>query len=184
MSIALRTPTPAAAPERHRKPGPIGRVFSRYTIGSVIAAVVSETTLLLAYGLSLLGPRAASVAAWMTGAGVNYVLNRRWAWGRRGRAHPVREPLPYWAIAVASMVLSAWGARVAGQVGDRLFDTHRSQVVFVGAAFLGVYGLLFIAKFLVFHFVLFAERTATAEAGDEAGDDSGDEAGGEVGGEE
>lgn len=163
MSIALRTSGPAKAPPGHRTPSPIGRVFSRYTIGSVLAAMVSESTLLLVYGLSLLSPRGASVAAWVTGAGVNYVLNRRWAWERRGRAHPVRELLPYWAIAVVSMVVSAWATGVAGNVGDRLFETHGPRVMFVGAAFLGVYGLMFIAKFLVFHYVLFADRAESAE---------------------
>ena len=81
------------------------------------------------------------------------------AWGRKGRAHPVRELLPYWAIAVVSMLISAWATGVAGDVGDRLFTTHGPRVVFVGAAFLGVYGVLFIAKFLVFHYVLVADRT-------------------------
>jgi putative flippase GtrA len=159
MSITLRTPAPAETPARPRPARPLGRIFSRYTIGSVVAAVVSESTLLLMYGLSLLGPRASSVAAWVTGAGVNYVLNRRWAWGRTGRAHPIRELLPYWAIAVVSMLISAWATGVASNVGNRLFETHGPRVVFVGAAFLGVYGVLFIAKFLVFHYVLFADRT-------------------------
>ncbi|GLW09466.1 hypothetical protein Misp01_45950 [Microtetraspora sp. NBRC 13810] len=146
----------------------VGRVFTRYAIGSVVAGVITEVTLLVSYGLGLLGPRAASVTAWALGAVVNYSMTRRWAWRRRGRPRPIRELLPYWGTAVAGLLISSWATGVAHDWGERLFSTDGSRVMFVGAVFLGVYGLLFIGKFYLFNYFVFADtRPAVAPtAGD------------------
>jgi putative flippase GtrA len=155
--------------------GALPRIFGRYAIGSVVAGVVSEITLLTVYGLELLGPSAASVVAWGLGAVVNYVLNRWWAWKLRGRPKPLRELLPYWLTAVVGLVIASWGTGVADRVGHQIFDTDGPRVIFVGAVFLGIYGLLFVAKFFLFHYFVFAdtrsgeEGAEPAEEGDEAG---------------
>lgn len=132
-------------------------IFTRYTVGSVLAAVASEATLLATYGLGLLGAGAASVAAWGAGAALNYVLNRWWAWGRRGRASLWRELVPYWLIAVASMVLSAWATDGAA----RMLDAGGLRTIVVGGAFLAVYAVMFVVKFVLFHYFVFAPAPAT-----------------------
>lgn len=142
--------------------GPLGRTLTRYTVGSVIAMVVSEITLLLVFGLHLGGARTASAAAWATGAIVNYFLNRNWAWRRRGRAHPVKELLPYWITAVAGLLLSMWATHLAGGLAPRLSDDHTVATVLVGVAYLVTYGVLFVVKFLLFHYVIFTDRQALA----------------------
>jgi putative flippase GtrA len=144
----------------------IARIFSRYLIGSVVSAGVSEATLMVAYGLGLLGPHEASVAAWVTGAIVNYLLNR-WAWRVRGKPKPLRELLPYWAAAVASLVVSTWATGVADRLGSQLFGEGTARTVFVGAVFLGVYGVLFVGKFVLFHYFVFAGTEG--DAGEETG---------------
>lgn len=145
--------------------GPLGRTLIRYALGSVIAMVVSEVTLLLVFGLHLTGARTAAAAAWGTGAIANYFLNRNWAWRRRGRAHPGRELLPYWLTAVASLLLSMWATQAAGSLAPRLSGDHTIATALVGAAYLGTYGFLFVAKFLLFHYVIFTDRrTRSAEA--------------------
>lgn len=155
--------------------GALPRIFGRYAIGSVVAGVVSEVTLLTLYGLKLLGPSAASVAAWALGAVVNYVLNRSWAWKVRGRPKPLRELLPYWLTAVAGLLIASWGTGVADQVGHRLFDTDGPRVVFVGAVFLGIYGLLFVAKFFLFHYFVFAGSRPDEERAESGEDEEGEE---------
>lgn len=138
-------------------------ILTRYALGSVIAAVVSELTLLLVYGLRLGGPVAAAVCAWIGGSLVNYFLNRNWAWGRSGRAHPVRELLPYWLAALASLGASTWATSAADRMAPALTGgDHGLTVVVVGIAFLVTYGVLFVAKFLLFHYVLFTPRPAPA----------------------
>lgn len=138
-------------------------VFTRYTIGSVLAAVASEAVLLLTFGTHLLGATGASIAGWAAGAMLNYTLNRRWAWGRQGRASFRRELLPYWAIALASMALSAGGTKLVARLTVDMSDGVR--LILVGSAFLGVYGLMFVVKFVLFHYLVFAGEPATDGAG-------------------
>ncbi|MEO3833310.1 GtrA family protein [Nonomuraea sp. B10E8] len=155
--------------------GALPRIFTRYTLGSVVAAVVSEVTLLVAYGQELLGAQAAAVAAWALGAVTNYVLARRWAWRRRGRPRVLRELLPFWLTSVTGLLLTTWATGVAHDVGPRLFATDGARVVFVGAVFLGVYGVLFMAKFCFFHYFVFADpRAGSAGEADEEGEAAAD----------
>jgi putative flippase GtrA len=148
--------------------GPLGRTLTRYTVGSVAAMVVSEITLLLVYGLHVGGARTASAAAWASGAIVNYFLNRNWAWQRRGRAHPAKELLPYWTTAIAGLLLSMWATHQATAFAPRLSGDHTVATVLVGAAYLVTYGVLFVAKFLLFHYVIFTDRRS--RTGPPAGD--------------
>ncbi|MBF8185046.1 GtrA family protein [Nonomuraea sp. K274] len=146
--------------------GRLPRILTRYTAGSVIAGVVSEVTLLTAYGTGLLGPGQASAAGWASGAVVNYVLNRWWVWRRRGVPKPVREVLAYWLTALAGLGISTWATEAAGRFAAHLAEGPRLAVV--GAVFLGVYGLLFVAKFVLFHYFIFADKSRS-EAGSGAG---------------
>lgn len=157
-------------------------VFSRYTAGSILAGVVSELVLLVTYGTGLLGPRAASVAGWAAGAVLNYGLNRWWAWGRRGRADLWRELLPYWAVTLATVALSTWATGLADHAAPRLFGPGALRLAFVGAAFLAVYGVMFVVKFVLYHYVVFGARagrrspagTGAGTDGAAAGQDAGD----------
>jgi putative flippase GtrA len=142
--------------------GPLGRTLTRYTLGSVIAMGVSEATLLLVFGLHAGGARTAAAAAWATGAIVNYFLNRHWAWRRRGRASLSRELLPYWITSVVSLLVSMWATHAASALAPRLSGDHTLATVLVGAAYLGTYGVLFVLKFCLFHYVIFADRRSPA----------------------
>lgn len=133
--------------------------------------VVSEITLLLVFGLHIGGARTASAAAWASGAIVNYFLNRNWAWRRRGRAHPGKELLPYWGTAIAGLLLSMWATHEATAFAPRISDDHTVTTVLVGAAYLFTYGFLFVAKFLLFHYVIFTDRSSRAADSAEPLDD-------------
>lgn len=134
------------------------RKLGRYTAGSVVAGICSEATFLLLYGTGLAGPRVASAVAFLAGAIPNYVLNRRWTWQRRGRADLVRELAPY-VVTVLTSALAA--AIVTSLVERRVADLALSrpmQVAAVTISFAATYGVLFIAKFVVFE-RLFADRS-------------------------
>jgi putative flippase GtrA len=139
------------APPTARRPGTglVGRVL-RYGAGSVVATVCSEVTFLLVYGVLSAGTTWASVTGWLAGAVPNYWLNRSWAWERRGRPSLTREVVPYvgvvlvtlgLAVAVTSAV-DAWLA--ASQL------PHSARTTLTGAAFLGVYAVVFVLRFLLF----------------------------------
>jgi putative flippase GtrA len=92
--------------------------------------------------------------AWFAGAIVNYFLNR-WAWGRRGRASRFREVLPYWGTAVASLVISTATAKAASMLSHHV--PHTEATLIVGATYLITNGVLFVGKFVLFHFVIFTD---------------------------
>jgi len=94
--------------------------FFRYSVGSVVAVVTSEVTFVLCYGTGWLGTTAASVVAFLAGAVPNYVLNRSWAWERRGRLNVSREVILYAVVSIVSLVSAAvvtgWVSRIAAHV--------------------------------------------------------------------
>jgi putative flippase GtrA len=136
--------------------GRLPRVFTRYTTASVAAGVVSEATLLTAYGTHLLTPGQASAAGWASGAVLNFVLNRWWVFRHREQPKPLREVLGFWLTSLAALALSTWATGVAARLAAPL--DHGPRVILVGAVFLGVYGLLFVAKFALFHYFVFAGK--------------------------
>lgn len=140
----------------------IARVFTKYTAGSAMAAVVSEAVLMGILGFDISGPKVASISAWFAGAVVNFTVSRRWTWRTKGRRSTWRELLPFWATSVAALIAATWTSTVAHGFAPEITRSHPLQVAFVGAVYLGTYGVLFIGKFLLFHFVIFGRRPASA----------------------
>jgi putative flippase GtrA len=116
----------------------------------VIAAGISETTLLVCYGLLDLAPGVSSTIAWVAGAIPNYWLNRRWVWGRRGRPSASREVLPYVAIILGTLLLAALVTKGVDAWMRSADVSGTTRTAAVGVAFLGVY----VAMFLVRYFLL------------------------------
>lgn len=139
--------------------GRLAVLLTRYTVGSVVAGVISELVFLVAYGPGGAGPRVASVAAFVAGAVPNYVLNRAWAWERRGRDGLGREIASYGTIAVTTAALAAVITSVADAQVHRLVAARPAQVVLVGMAFLVTYAVMFVVKFILFDRLVFARRT-------------------------
>ena len=165
-------PGGSLAPEMtNTSPRPDSRLPSRpvrklatYVGGSAVAAVSSEATLLLLYGVLGASTAVASVVAWLAGAIPNYWLNRSWTWGRRGRPSLRREVLPY-AVVIGLTLLLAIVATRAVDLWLRAAGTSAStRVVLVGATFFGVYVAVFALRFLLLDRLF--ERLADADHGD------------------
>ncbi|MGH3877813.1 MAG: GtrA family protein [Actinophytocola sp.] len=139
------------------------RLWGRYTAASVIAGVISELVFLVAYWFEA-APVVASVVAFVAGAVPNYLMNRRWAWRRTGTPHPVRETLPYAVIIVSTALVAILATTLADRWVVEHVGSHGWQVVLVGAAFLGTYGVMFVLKFVLFDKLIFrGGRTGTPE---------------------
>lgn len=151
-----------------RRPGV--RRFSRYAVGSAVAFAASNLAFLLCYGTGWTSPEVASVAAFAVGIPVNYVLNRRWAWQRRGRPAVRAELLPYAAVVSLSIIATA----VATSAADRLLSSADSgralTVVLVQATFIGINGGLFLAKYVLLDRMVFRDRAPTPRSGAAARD--------------
>jgi putative flippase GtrA len=138
----------------------------RYTAGSVIAFATSEVVFIALFGPHVLGARGSSIVASIVGILPGYYLNRNWAWQRSGRSHPLREVAPYWITTIVSTLLAA---AAIGAVNDAAADMSRgARTVINAATYMAVYGVIFVAKFIIFNYVLFRDRSAAPAAQKEA----------------
>lgn len=133
------------------------RRFWRYAIGSVIAFGASEVVFLTVYGWRLASPQMASVWAFAGGIPVNYVLNRRWAWRRRGRPDLRTELLPYAAVVALSVVASAVGTAAVDRWLQTVTFSRPAQIALVGATFAAINGGLFLAKYVLLDRLVFGD---------------------------
>jgi putative flippase GtrA len=127
-------------------------LWAKYSASSVIATVVSQVAFALCYWFGT-AAIVATLVAWLAGAVPNYVLNRRWTWGRSG------QKLPYTIIVVGSAVTAA----VVTSVTDHLvqpLDSHLWKTVLVTGSYLATYAVLFIVKFVLFDRLVFAKPVA------------------------
>jgi putative flippase GtrA len=132
----------------------LGARFSRYTAGSIVAFAVSEAALIFLFGTGLVGAAAASVLAFVAGAIPNYFLNRSWVWNRRGRISVRHELAPYVLVSVATLAVAAIATSAAAAIAP---SGRGAQTVFVAMAYLATYGALFVAKFAVYHRLIFTD---------------------------
>ncbi len=119
----------------------------RYTGSSVVAAVCSETALVVLYGLLHVSTGWASSLAWLAGALPNYWLNRSWAWRLRGRPSLRREVLPYVVIVGVTLLLAWLGTSAVDRWLRGTDVSGQLRVALVAGTFLGVYVLMFVLRF-------------------------------------
>jgi putative flippase GtrA len=130
-------------------------LWARYSASSVVAVVVSQIAFALCYWLGA-SAVLATLVAWLAGAVPNYLLSRRWAWGRPGQL------LPYAMIVVGSAVTAALVTTATDHLVQGI-DSHAWKTVLVTGSYFGTYGVLFILKFVLFDRLVFAKP---ADVGD------------------
>jgi cellulose synthase/poly-beta-1,6-N-acetylglucosamine synthase-like glycosyltransferase/putative flippase GtrA len=135
-----------------------GRRMLRYSLVSLISIAVSQSVLMVAFGMLHWTAGLANVVACAVATVPSYYLNRSWAWGRRGRSHLWREVVPFWAIAFAGLVLSTWAADYASTMAGHAATSHAATTAIVMTASLLAFGVLWVGKFAVFNALLFSER--------------------------
>jgi len=145
------------------------RRFSKYAAGSVVAFAVSNLVFLVCYGLGWTSPQVASVLSFTAGVPVNYVLNRRWAWQRRGRPTLRGELVPYGGVVAFSIAATALGTWATDRWLQAVDVPRAVQVVIVDVAFIAINGGLFLTKYVLLDRLVFTERRATTAR--PAGDD-------------
>lgn len=144
----------------------VGKRFSRFVLVAAAAVAASQITLTICLGVVGMTAGKSAVAAWLAGAAVSYVLSR-WAWERKGRPHLIKETLPFWAVAVGTAVVLTLTTKYANQQAQSMNLSHGERVLFVDSAYFIANCLTFLTRFVIFHYVLFADRgpkMATAAA--------------------
>src|SRR6202161_927666 len=142
----------------------VGVRFTRFV--GVAAAALATSEILLAgcdSGFHMTSTPAARVATF-GGAAVSYVLSR-WAWERKGRPDVLRETLPFWVISAMVWVILTLATKLGYHLAAWMGLHHGvKHVLVVDLVYLAANIVTFALRFVIFHYVLFADRTTAARA--------------------
>ena len=136
---------------------PTGRKALKYSLVSVISVGVSQTALFALYAFAHWTARSANIAAFFVGGIPSYYLNRRWAWGKSGRSHLMKEVLPFWGLAFIGLALSTLAVDAAESWANRLADQRLLQGLVLNGVSFGAFGVLWVVKFFLFNKVIFVQ---------------------------
>jgi putative flippase GtrA len=141
----------------------VGIRFTRFVRVALAALAASELTLALCDGVFHLSATPAAVASWFTGAVVSYLLSR-WAWERKGRPDVLRETIPFWVISAIVVVILTLSTRFGYDAAAWLHLRGAKHVAFVGLVYGVANFITFMMRFVIFHYVLFAEQKTADRA--------------------
>src|SRR5580704_5395453 len=149
-------------------PGPVrrkleteaGQRFGRFVPVASAALASSQITLAILTGVNMSAGKAALCAS-IVGALVSYLLSR-WAWERKGRPDLLRETVPFWLVSLAVWGVLSLTTHYAGAYAKQEHLHHLSKLVVVNGAYLAANCVTFVTRFLIFHYVLFANRKQDA----------------------
>ena len=141
----------------------VGVRFTRFVVVAAVSLTVTEIALTLCNGVFHMTSTPAALVSWFCGAVVSYVLSR-WAWERKGRPDVLRETVPFWVISVVVVVILTLAVKFAYHSASWLGLTGVKHVLWVDFIWLVANCFTFLLRFVIFHYVLFAERTTAARA--------------------
>src|SRR5580698_3852325 len=151
------------APLQRRLRSTVVKRFIRFAPAAFCAVAATQITYIICLGPANLTAGVAGFAGWFAGAAVSYVISR-WAWERKGRPHLLKETLPFWLISLGVGVVLTLTSKFA-HAEARHLGLHRvEEVIFAQGLYLAANCVTFVIRFLIFHYVLFADR----ESGDSA----------------
>ncbi len=152
------------APIERKLRAETGKRFSRFVLVAVVAVVTSQVVLGLLTGpVNLNSAGAAGVIAGMTAALVSYLLSR-WAWERTGKPDLLRETLPFWIVSAAVWAILGLTSHYASVFAHAEGYTHLKKHLVVQGAYFLMNCVTFVARFLFFHYVLFANKQRESES--------------------
>lgn len=137
--------SPAAVLDRVT--GGRGALAVKYSMVSVVGVTMTQVLLVLFVGILDRPPVASNVVAVSVTAVPVFFLNKHWVWSADGKVSFRREILPFWVFTLAGLLLSTGLVAVASTLSD--------SPVFVMAANLAGFGVLWVAKFLFLDRVMF-----------------------------
>jgi putative flippase GtrA len=151
------------APVRRKLRSEPGRRFMRFVPVSLAALASSQIALAVLVGVVGMSAGSAAFIASIIGAGVSYVLSR-WAWERKGRPDLLRETLPFWVVSVAAWIFLSFISHEASIWSHSMGHSHWEHVAVVNGAYFLANCVTFVIRFVIFHYVLFANHGNKAKA--------------------
>ncbi len=147
-----------------------GNRFLRFVLVAAVAVITSQVVLGLLTGPVNLSAGASGVIASMVAALVSYLLSR-WAWERKGKPDWLRETLPFWVVSIAVWVILGETSHYASVWAHHMGYAHLMKHVVVQGAYFLMNCITFVLRFLIFHYVLFRNRSRDEEAAATVGAD-------------
>jgi putative flippase GtrA len=144
-----------------------GKQFLRFAPVAVASLGASQLALALFIGPMHLTAGVSGFSAAVVGAVVSYFLSR-WAWKRKGRPNLWRETIPFWMVSVGAWGVLALATKLGVYITRSLDLHHLMRHLVIGGVYLAANCVTFAARFLIFHYVLFADREAKADASSQA----------------
>jgi putative flippase GtrA len=135
--------------------------FVRFAAAALAAVITSQIVLGLLTGPVNLSAGASGVIAAMVAALVSYLMSR-WAWERKGKPDLLRETLPFWVVSLGVWAILGMTSHFASVWAHSMGYTHLKKHLVVQGAYFLMNCVTFVARFLIFHFVLFAGRDRRA----------------------
>jgi len=151
------------APVWERLRTKVGIRFTRFAGVAILALATSEIALAICDGLAHMSSTGAALIANFAGAVVSYVLSR-WAWERKGKPDVLRETVPFYVITAIVWVILTLATKLGYHIASWMHLHGIKHVLLVGFVYLVANFFTFLVRFVIFHYVLFAERTTAARA--------------------
>jgi len=137
-----------------------GRRLLRFAPAALLALGATQITyFVLANVLNATG-RVAGAVGWFAGVVVSYGVSR-WAWERRGKPNLLKETLPFVAISLIVGAVLTESSHFAYREATVLSLHGFERAVFLQGLYLAANGVTFLIRFVIFHFVLFADRNSS-----------------------
>lgn len=125
----------------------MSRIFTRYSIASLLATAISQVVLLVMYWMWETGAMTASTIAFLAGAVPHFLLIRRWAWGNKGTAGRRTEIVAYVVVTAAGGALSIGITTVFDWLLDPLVTDRGWRTMGLVLAYLASGAPVFLLKF-------------------------------------
>ena len=141
----------------------VGVRFTRFALVAVAALATSEILLSICNGVFHMTATPAALISTFSGAAVSYVLSR-WAWERKGKPDVLRETVPFWVISGMVWVILWLATKLGYHMASWLGLHGAKHVLLVDLVYLVANLVTFVLRFVIFHYVLFTDRTTAARA--------------------
>lgn len=158
LSEALWRVVPA--PLRNKLRSNLVKRFVRFAPAAVCAVAATQITYIICLGVLDLTAGISGFLGWLAGAAVSYVISR-WAWERKGRPHLLKETLPFVAVSIGAGVVLTLASKLGNQVALSMGLDGAAQVIVADIFYFGANCLTFALRFLIFHYLLFADRRSS-----------------------
>ncbi len=113
----------------------------RYSLVSLISIAISQSVLMVAFGMLHWTARLSNVVACAVATVPSFYLNRTWTWGRRGTSRLWREVVPFWALAFLGLAFSTWAADFGSTLARQAAVSHQTATMIVMASALLAFGV-------------------------------------------